>query len=510
MSELSANPAPSDGATGRAGAALAIIVCSQFMVGLDGTVVNIALPRIHAALHFSATSLAWVVNGYTMAFAGLLLFGGRLGDVLGRRRMFMAGLGLFALASLAGGLATDSGWLIGARVVQGVGAALAAPNSLALVTSNFAEGKQRDRAIAAVTASYAGSFVLGLIGGGMLTAWASWRWVLFINVPIAVLVFIGAPLFVKETPRHPGRFDVPGAIATTGAMACLVYGFLHAASNGWDNAGTLGTLIAGAVLLAAFAAIEARASRPIVPVRLLRSRNRSIGYANLFVMSGPLFAVNFFVTQYLQNNLGFSPLTAGLSFLPMAGALMAMAGITTQLLPRIGDRAVAVLGILMLIGGVFWLSRIGADSSYAAGLLGPELLLGAGPGAVFTAYNGVILHGVASEDSGSASSLLETMQWSGGSLGLSVMVTVFGTAARSAQLHHPASAAAGAGPLADYVLAHGMESVFTVSVAFMVLALLLTVFGLRARKPSTEQPREDDAAVPATGELRPVPVSGTD
>jgi MFS family permease len=295
---------------GHATATLLTIVTCQFMIGLDATVVNIALPKIRAALHFTPTSLAWVVSAYILAFGGLLLLGGRTGDILGRRRMFMSGLSLFAVASLFGGLATSMPWLLSARIAQGTGAAFAAPSALALVTANFREGKERDRALAVVTGSYAASLIVGLIAGGMITAWASWRWVMFMNVPIAIALLVLAPLFISEAERHRGRFDLTGAVLSIGAMTALVYGFLQTASSGWHGTVTIAMFPVAAVLLTALAVAETRAEQPIVPLRLLRDRRRSASYLNLLILTGPMAAMNFFVTQLLQNVLGFSPLTA--------------------------------------------------------------------------------------------------------------------------------------------------------------------------------------------------------
>jgi EmrB/QacA subfamily drug resistance transporter len=458
---------------GHPGATLATIVLSNFMIGLDGTVVNIALPQMRTALGFSPTGLAWVTSAYTLVFGGLLLLGGRVGDTLGRRRMFIAGLVFFGIASLVGGLAPSAAWLVAARAVQGLGAAMAAPNALALVATNFKEGPQRARALALVTGVYAGAFIIGLIVGGVLTDLASWRWVLFINIPLSVLVLILAPLFINDAERHRGRFDVPGALVSGLGLAALVYGFLHAASDGWGTAATIVPFLVAAVLLPAFVYIELRAENPIVPMKLLASSNRTAGYLNLLILAGPLFAVNFFVTQYLQNVLGYSPLKAGMAFMPMAASLMVCAGITSQLLPRIGPKPVIIGGVVLQIAGALWMSRIHADSGYVAGLLGPVILLGAAPGASFTAANDVILAGVSAKDSGSASSLLEVSQWIGGTVGLSVLVTVYGFAGRGAAGDLPAGVS-GKGA-ADYVLSHGMGAAFIGATVFSILALLVTL-----------------------------------
>lgn len=470
---------------------LSVIVLCQFMVGLDGTVVNIALPKIHAALGFSPTGLAWVVSIYLLTFGGFLLLGGRIGDILGRRRLLVAGLVIFAAASMAGGLATSVGWLLSARAVQGIGAALAAPSALALVTNNFPEGPERNRALGAVAGSYAGSLVLGLIAGGMLVLWASWRWVLFINVPIAVLELILAPLFINEAERHAGKFDLLGALLSVAGMSSLVYGFLHAASSGWDSTVTVVSFVAAIVLLATFLVVELRAEQPVVPLGLFTARNRSAGLANLLVLGAPMAAMLFFVTQLLQNVRSFSPLTAGLAFLPMATGLMGAGGIAAQLLKRVSPRTAVFAGSGLLAGGMIWLAMVSPATSYAAGVLGPTIMFGAGAGVAFTALNSVILSGVSARESGAASSLLESMNWVGASLGLSVLVTVFGTARRHAAAHLPAGLSR---PAANYLLVHGMSAAFVGSLVFIGGGFLITIFVLTGARPAPGATRDSETA----------------
>jgi len=482
---------------GHATATLGTIVICQFMIGLDATVVNIALPKIRAALHFTPVSLAWVVSAYILAFGGLLLLGGRTGDVLGRRRMFMAGLSLFAVASLFAGLATSAAWLLSARVAQGAGAAFAAPSALALVTANFTEGRERDRALAVVTGSYAASLIVGLIVGGMITAWASWRWVMFMNVPLAVALLVLAPLFISEAERHRARFDLLGAVLSVGVMTALVYGFLRAASGGWHSAVTIAMFPAAAVLAAVLVAVEARAAQPVVPLRLLRHRGRSASYLNLLILTGPMAAMNFFVTQLLQNVLGFSPLTAGLAFLPLGAALMAAGGLSVQLLRRVGHRPVVIAGIMLVGGGLFWLSRVSVSSTYAGAILAPSVIMGLGVGLSFTAVNEMILSGVSGRDSGAASSLLEAMQWLGSVLGLSILVTVLGAASRDAARHLPPGLNA-AGD-ARYVLVHGMSAGFTAAIGFTALALLVTLSGIRRPAAADHAAAGEDAATAVPG-----------
>ena len=304
--------------------ALAIVLGAQLMIILDMTVVNIALPSIARGLHFSEPSLSWVLNAYTLTFGGLLLLGGRAGDILGRRRVFIAGIALFTAASLAGGLATSAPWLLSARAVQGVGGAIASPAVLALVTASFSEGRERTRALSIYTAVAMGGGSLGLVLGGVITEWVSWRWVLFINVPIGILVALTAPMFLPESERQPGRFDLAGALTSTLGMASLVYAFIQAASHGWGNRLTITAVAAAVVLLTLFLVNESRVAQPITPLRLFADRGRACSYITRLLLVAGMFGMFYFLTQFVQEELGFSPLRAGLSFLPMTGALFAV------------------------------------------------------------------------------------------------------------------------------------------------------------------------------------------
>jgi len=300
---------------GRPGVALAIMLSAQLMIILDMTVVNIALPHIQASLNFSATSLSWVLNGYTLTSGGLLLLGGRAGDILGRRRMFMAGISVFTLASLAGGLATTPGVLLAARALQGVGGAFAAPAVLALIVTSFPEGRERTRALGIYMGVITGGSSLGLVLGGVITEWLSWRWVLFINVPIGLAVVAVAPRFVAETPRLPGRFDLAGALTATAGVTALVYGFIRAAAEGWTDHLTLAAFGVAAVLLTLFVITETRARQPITPLRLFADVSRAGSFIARLLLIAGMFGVFFFLTQFLQKIMGFSPLRAGVAFL---------------------------------------------------------------------------------------------------------------------------------------------------------------------------------------------------
>jgi hypothetical protein len=411
--------------------------------------------------------------------------------------MFMAGLSLFALASLFGGMADSAAWLLSARVAQGVGAAMAAPSALALVTTNFEEGPQRNRALAAVAGSYAASLALGLIGGGMLTTWASWRWVMFINVPIAVAVLVLAPLFINEAERHRSRFDLPGTVLSVGMMTALVYGFLHAASDGWKNAASIGTLAAGVVLAAVFVAVERRVEHPVTPMHLFSVRDRAAAYGNLLLFTAPMAGMFFFVTQILQNFLNYSPLSAGVAFLPQAAGLMMAGGMAAQLLPRTGAKPLILAGALFICGGMIWLSRVSLSTTYVGGVIGPMLLFGIGAGIAFTALNAIVLAGISDRDSGAASGLLETMQWLGYSLGLSVLVTAYGTGSRNAIGHLPSLDPASA---SHYVLLHGASWAFVGAAAFVAVAFVLTLAVVRSGKPAADAPSDGPGGSDGSGD----------
>jgi len=409
------------------------------MVVLDSTIVNVALPHIQHALHFSGTNLEWVVNAYALAFGGLLLLGGRSGDLLGRRRIFIAGIALFALASLAGGFATDQAWLLATRVVQGIRGALAAPTSLSLIAVTFPEGKERNRAMGVYAAMSISGAAVGLLAGGLLTSYADWRWVFFVNVPIGLLVVLLAPRVLGDSERQRGRFDLPGAITGSVGLGALVYGLSEAATtftNGqaighWGSTKVIVSLIAAVLLLAAFAFIEARSGHALVPPRVLRSRNRTGAYLISLCIGTALFGLFFFMTLFVQQVWGYSPVRSGIGYLPMVAGIIVAAGLSSGLVARIGARPLMVVGPAMAVGGLFWLSMITEQSSYAGGLLGPMILTGFGVGLTFVSLSLAALAGVADDDAGVASSLLNTGQQVGGSIGLAILGTVAWSAVAS-------------------------------------------------------------------------------
>jgi EmrB/QacA subfamily drug resistance transporter len=471
---------------------------AQLMIILDATVVNIALPHIETGLHFSATSLSWVMNGYTLTFGGLLLLGGRAGDILGRRRVFLAGIILFTLASLAGGLAPNAAVLLTARALQGVGGALASPAVLALVVSGFPEGKERIKALAIYSGVVMAGGSLGLVLGGVITEWVSWRWVLFVNIPIGIAVVALAPLFVAETPRAPGRFDLPGAVTSTAGVAALVYAFIRAASSGWGDSVAVIAFAGAAVLLAAFVFNETRAPQPITPLRLFASVSRSGSLVARLLLVAGQFGMFFFLTQFLQDVLGWGALAAGVAFLPMTLVMFPVSRLMPRLIPRFGGYRLMITGMIPVVGAMAWLWRVTPQAGYWTGIFGPMLLIGAGMGVAFVPLTTTSLAGVAKEDSGAASSMVNVMQQLGGSVGLAVLVAVFGTATRSARPVPGLSAAANHAR----VLTHGMSLAFGLSAIFDLAALAVIVFLLRDPRPAVpDTPAElpEDAVIASAG-----------
>src|ERR1022692_2932877 len=424
-----ATATPSSGApTRRLGLALAVIATAQLMVVLDGTIVNVALPHIQNALGFSDSNLEWVVNVYALVFGGLLLLGGRSGDLLGRRRIFITGILVFAGASLLGGFATDQAWLLSARALQGVGAAMAAPTALSLIAVTFPEGPPRNRAMG-VYASMSVAAAAGLIAGGLLVSYLNWRWVFFVNVPIGLVVAALATRVLPESQRRTGRFDLPGAFTGTLGVASLVYGLSSAATsqNGvshWGDTKVIASLAAAAVLLPAFAVIEVRSTHALLPIRVLRSRDRTGSYLVSLCVGAALFGMFFFLTIFVQDVWGYSPLKTGIAFLPITAMIILASGIASQAVPRIGARPLMIAGSAIMAGGMFWLSRITEHSSYAGGLLGPMLIAGAGLGLLFVPMALVSLTKVRNADTGVASSLVNVGQQVGGSIGLAILGTV--------------------------------------------------------------------------------------
>jgi EmrB/QacA subfamily drug resistance transporter len=432
--------------------------------------------RLQESLHFSATSLSWVLNAYALAFGGLLLLGGRAGDILGRRRVFVAGVLLFTVASLLGGLATSAAWLLAARALQGVAAAFAAPSTLALIATNFKDGAERNRALGVFSTVAGLGLAVGLILGGILTELASWRWVLLINVPIGLVVALLAPRVIDETPRHPGRFDLSGALTSTLGLVLVVFGLVQVASTGWDGGGTIGSFAVGLLLLAVFLGLEARAEQPIMPLSLFTSRTRAAAYLNMLLLVAAMFSMFFFVIQFLQKVLHLTPLQAGIAFLPMALTLFVASRLAPVLFPKLGARTLMIAGATMITLGLGWLTQVSTSAGYAEVILGPLFLVGAGAGFSFMPLNLTILAGLPPRDAGAASGLLQTMQQIGGALGLAILITVFGTTIRDTG-HAPA--ALSATDQAQWLMVLGMQRAFLVGAAFSALALVVALVAVR-------------------------------
>ncbi|MER7049610.1 MFS transporter [Streptomyces jumonjinensis] len=487
-------PATAPGRSGGHGIALLVIAGTQLMVVLDITIVNIALPHIQTALGFSTTSLSWVVNAYTLTFGGLLLLGGRAGDILGRRRVLMCGVALFAVASLLGGLSQNPGQLLAARALQGVGGAIASPTALALITTTFREGPERNRAFGAFAAVSAGGGAIGVLAGGMLVEWLDWRWVLFVNVPIAALILAAVPRHIQESERHPGYFDAIGALTSTLGMVALVYGFIRAAQDGWRDPLTLGSFTAAAVLLVTFITVERRSRQPITPLRMFADRNRAGTYGIMLSLAAAIFGMFFFLTLFVQDVLDFSPIRAGLAFLPVSVIIAVGATVTSRLVPRFGPKPFMVSGALLAAAGLSWLAQVDVHSTYLDGVLGPMLTFSLGMGMQFVSLTLTALSGVPREESGAASGLLNVSQQVGGSLGLSILVTVFGTASRAETRRlipdfllraTPADKIAFRRtgelppPWGDQVLAQGISAAFLMASLFTVIAAVIALLVIR-------------------------------
>ncbi|MFJ7069151.1 MFS transporter [Streptomyces sp. NPDC101115] len=484
------------------GIALFVIASCQLMVVLDITIVNIALPDIQRSLDFSTTSLSWVVNAYTLTFGGLLLLGGRAGDILGRRRVFIFGVLLFGFASLLGGFAQESWQLLAARALQGVGGAIASPTSLSLITTTFDEGPERNRAFGVFAGVSAGGGAIGLLAGGVLVEWLDWRWVFFVNVPIALLIAFLTPRHVRESERHPGHFDILGALTSTLGMVALVYGFIRAAQEGWGDPYTLASFAAAVVLLVSFVLIERRSRQPITPLHMFADRNRAGTYAIMLCLAAAIFGMFFFLTLFVQTVLDFSPLQAGLAFLPVSAVIAVLAGVTSQFLPRFGPKPFMVIGSICLAAGLSWLTLTDVDSTYAGSILGPMLVLSAGMGMMFVSLTLMALSGVAPHEAGAASGLLNATQQVGGSLGLSILVTVFGTVSRNEAKDQVPAFLSQAGPVekaqfaktgqlpppwGDLVLTSGVTAGFVVAAAFAILSAVIAVFAIKVRPSDMER-----------------------
>jgi len=426
MSSSLTAPAPaSDGV--RRGAILAVILVSYFMIVLDNSIVFTGLTRIREDLGFTTAGLSWVQNAYALVFGGLLLLGARAGDILGRRRMFVIGLVIFSVASLAIGLSTNAAWMIGARAIQGIGSAILAPTSLALLAATFPEGPERTRAVAGYgsVAGLGASF--GLVLGGVLADLLTWRVGFLINVPIGIVLLIAALRFVPAGERSTGRFDIGGAITSTVGMTLVVYAITRTAETGWTDALTLVLLAAGLVVLAAFVLIEWRAAQPILPLRVFANRVRTGAFAARLLFAGAMFGYFFFISQYMQGTLGFTPLQAGLGFLPMSIVQFVVAVNVSRLTRRFGNTALLTVGLVITAIGMLWLSRVDTDQPYWLAVALPMVLLGLGQGLGFAPLTAAGITDIEPRDAGAASGLVNVAHQLGGALGVSIMVAVAAT-----------------------------------------------------------------------------------
>jgi EmrB/QacA subfamily drug resistance transporter len=469
-----------------------VLAClAQFMVILDVSVVNVALPSIRTGLHFSQQDLSWVVNAYTILFAGFLLLGGRAADLLGRRRVFVGGLLLFALASLVGGFADSQGVLIAARAAQGFGGAVIAPASLSILTTTFREGPERNRALGAWGAMGGAGGSAGVLLGGALTDLASWRWILFINVPIALATAVGALRYVDEgRDRSRARsFDVAGALTATLGLMALVWAIVRTEVNGWGSAQTLGGIAVGLALIGAFLAIEGRlAKAPLMPLRIFASRMLSGANAVVFTLGAAMFAMWFFVSLYLQQVLGYSPLDAGLAFLPMTLTIVIGSTLASRAVARVGVKPLLAAGMLTEAVGLVLFTTISANGSYLDDVALPSVVVAVGIGLAFVPATIAAVAGVDSQDAGLASGLINTSRLMGGALGLALLSTL-ATARTDGELSRGAGASAMHGAVVD-----GFHLAFYVGAGFALVGALVTMLVLRDHRPGqAAQPSAEPA-----------------
>ena len=475
--------------------ALAVIAIAQLMVVLDASIVTIALPRAQEDLGITDADRQWVITAYTLAFGGLLLLGGRIADFVGRKRIFLVGLVGFAAASALGGVAQNEAMLFGARALQGAFAALLAPAALSLITVTFVEPRERAKAFGVYGAIAGGGAAIGLILGGVLTEYASWRWCLLVNVPIAIAAALAALPTVHESRAEGDRhYDVPGAVLVTGGLVGLVYGFTEAAKAGvgWLSVPTLSLLAASAVLLAAFVVVEARTEHPLLPLRVVLDRNRGGSFLASLLVGAGLFSMFLFLTYYFQINLGYSPLKSGFAFLPFSGGIIVAAGLASALLPRTGPKPLMLTGLAMATAGLLYLTQLGTNTSWVSHVLPAEIVMSVGLALVFVPLSSLSLFGVAPRDAGVASAMLNTTQQIGGSLGTALLNTLYASAVTGYLASHTPSAA-GAGVFKLEAFLHGYRVAFVLGGILLALSLVIVAIFVNARRD--ERPAEE--VVPA-------------
>jgi EmrB/QacA subfamily drug resistance transporter len=456
--------------------ALLLLAMTQFVVVIDASIVNVALPSIGQHLHFSRDDLSWVVNSYTLTFGGFLLLGGRMADLFGRRRMFMLGLVVFSVASFAGGIAQSEGWLIAARAVQGLGAAIVSPAALSIITTTFADGPERNRALGIWGAVAGAGGAAGVLLGGILTSGLSWRWVLFVNVPIGLAAAVMAPRILVESRADSDSrsFDLPGAVTVTAGLALLVYAVVDAVNTGWGATSTILRLAGAAILLIAFVAIELRQSHPLMPFSIFRLRTlRGANIVGLLIGMS-LFSMFFFISLYLQDVLHYSPIRTGISYLPLAVGIIVSAGVASQLVTRLGFKTPLIAGLLLIAGGLLWFSQVPATGgSFAADVLGPSLLAAFGLGFAFVPVTIAAVTGTRPHEAGLASGLINTSQQVGGALGLAILATIANS--RTQDVIHTGVHAA------SVALTKGYDRAFLIGSGFALAGAILAALLISSR-----------------------------
>jgi EmrB/QacA subfamily drug resistance transporter len=484
--------------------ALLVIATAQLMLVLDDSIANIALPSIQEDLGASASALTWVITAYVLAFGGLLLFGGRAGDVFGRRRVFQLGVGLFTVASLLNGLAPNETVLLASRALQGIGAALAAPNALALIATNFPSGEPRNKAMAAYGAMSGLGITGGVLLGGLLTG-IDWRWIFLINIPIGIAVLAGSRNLV-EGERHTGRLGALGAVTGTAAILALAYGITRGGEHGWTNGFTIGALFAAIGLLSWFVVLQKRSADPVLPLRLLRDRNRSGSYAAMLFIGAGLMGTAFLLALYLQQVLHFSPVKTGFAFLPFSAGIILSQGVSPKLVEKLAPRLVAAPGLLLAAAAMYWLSLLGGASSYLVHVMPAVFLTAFGLGLAFVPLTLSIVRGVPDSETGVASALFNASQQIGAALGVAVFGSIASAAADTklpgAQERLADGLTSNDGDLvvqASQALTHGYTTALLVGAGMLVVAAIITSIAVNAPSPRSAEAGEAGVALPSDG-----------
>ena len=484
--------APSKNLHERRWLALALLASAQFVVVLDASIVNVALPTIGEALDFSQNNLAWVVNAYILTFGGFLLLGGRVADLLGRRRVFMGGLVLFAVASLFGGLAQSEGQLIAARAVQGLGAAILSPAALSIITTTFRDGAERNKALGVWGAVAGSGGAAGVLLGGVLTDGLGWEWVLWVNVPIGIAAAALAPALIAESrsSAETRHFDVAGAVSVTAGLSILVYALVDAVDAGWGSVQTIGLLAAAVALIAAFVAIELRSKAPLVPFRIFRIRTLTGANVVGILVGASLMSMFFFISLYMQQVLDYSAIEAGLSYLPLSLAIILSAGLASQLVTRLGYKPVLAAGLAFVAAGLVWFSQVSVGGGFASDILGPSLLAAVGLGFSFVPGTIAAVAGVEEREAGLASGLINTSQQVGGALGLALLATVANSRTESIL-------ESGSGPGGIEALNEGFQSAFLAGSGVALLGVLATLALIRTSDSRAHVELQAREAAPA-------------